>query len=266
MPVLKRLSKLARKSFEAAVDRGSWGGYKLTYNFDAGYTDPDTGRFCLHPSFLEAEFTPPSQSADDGQGDMKVEQETVRGTEPSNNRTTVSHEQANASNQASVLFCQDTAGNPMLAAGISAEADLADMGEPYKAFKRLHWKLKLPQAANVCEWATHVHLGLSPHDKTSGPVVGQARLLHSPPRVAHEASQQLFKELPKLSESEGTVERTERADEQMGLHPDQIASNHGESSFTSCCVPKPHGLASALQINIREVLGHGNTATIYAGH
>ncbi|DBA73835.1 TPA: hypothetical protein ACH3X2_009585 [Trebouxia sp. C0005] len=113
----------------AQVPFCSWGGYKLTYNFDAGYTDPDTGRFCLHPSFLEAEFTPPSQSADDGQGDMKVEQETVRGTEPSNNRTTVSHEQASASNQASVLFCQDTAGNPMLAAGISAEADLADMFE-----------------------------------------------------------------------------------------------------------------------------------------
>lgn len=47
---------------------------------------------------------------------MKVEQETVRGTEPSNNRTTVSHEQANASNQASVLFCQDTAGHGLLVA------------------------------------------------------------------------------------------------------------------------------------------------------
>ena len=45
----------------------SWGGYKLTYDFDAGYKDPDTGRFCLHPRFLEAEFTTPSQSADDAQ-------------------------------------------------------------------------------------------------------------------------------------------------------------------------------------------------------
>ena len=45
----------------------SWGGNKLTYDLDAGYKDPETGRFCLHPSFLEAEFTPPSQSADDGQ-------------------------------------------------------------------------------------------------------------------------------------------------------------------------------------------------------
>ena len=83
--------------------------------------------------------------------------------------------------------------------------------------------------------------------------------------VAHEVSRQLFKELPKLSEPEGTVERAGSPYEQMGPQPDQIPSNHGESSSTSCCMPKPHGSASALQINIREVLGHGNTATIYAG-
>jgi len=85
--------------------------------------------------------------------------------------------------------------------------------------------------------------------------------------VAHDASHQLFENLPRTSESEGTatVERAGSLDEQMGLQPDHIPSNYGESSSTSPPRPNPHGLASALQINVREVLGHGNTATIYAG-
>ncbi len=37
----------------------SWGGWKLLYDFDAGYTDRNTGRFCLHTRFLEPEFTTP---------------------------------------------------------------------------------------------------------------------------------------------------------------------------------------------------------------
>jgi hypothetical protein len=168
-------------------------------------------------------------------------------------------------------------------------------------------------AANVCQWATHVCLELSPYNKTSGPVFGQGddhhafsdeedygefdeRIIyptHTIPSMlalsaiaslkadstqsvesmsssfsssaAHDALQQLFKELPKLSESEGTLEGTGSPDEQMGLQPDHLHSNHGKGGSISCHVPKPHGLASALQINIREVLGHGNTATIYAG-
>ncbi len=46
---------------------GYWAGFKLMHNFDAGYTDRNTGRFCLHPRFLEPEITTPSQSADDAQ-------------------------------------------------------------------------------------------------------------------------------------------------------------------------------------------------------
>ncbi len=165
----------------------------------------------------------------------------------------------------------------------------------------------------MCEWATHVHLELSPHDKTSGPVFGQGddhhafndeedygefdeRTIlptHTMPSLlalsaiaslkadstqsveskssslsssaAHDASQRLFEELPKPSASEGIVERSGSPNEQMGLQPDHIPSNHGQSRSTSCCMPKPSGPASALQINIREVLGHGNTAIIYAG-
>jgi len=168
-------------------------------------------------------------------------------------------------------------------------------------------------AANVCEWATHVHLELSSYDKTSGPVFGQGdehhafneeeeygefdeRAIyptHTTPSIlalsaiaslkadsaqsveskssslsssaASDALQELFEELQQPSESEGAVERMGSPDEQIGLQPDHIPSNHGESSPTSSLMPKPHGSASALQINIREVLGHGNTATIYAG-
>ncbi len=45
---------------------------------------------------------------------MKFEQETARDTKSSNKRTKVSHEQANASNQASMTFLQDTAGHSLL--------------------------------------------------------------------------------------------------------------------------------------------------------
>lgn len=75
---MERLSKFARDSFEAAEHQDSWAGYwagfNLMRNFDAGYTDHNTGRFCLHPRFLEPEFTTSSQSADDAQ----VEQGTAR--------------------------------------------------------------------------------------------------------------------------------------------------------------------------------------------
>ena len=47
---------------------------------------------------------------------MQVEQGTAQDTEPSNQRTKVSHEQANASNQASLSSLQDTAGHSLLVA------------------------------------------------------------------------------------------------------------------------------------------------------
>ena len=58
--------------------------------------------------------------------------------------------------------------------------------------------------------------------------------------------------MPNLSESEGAVERTGTPDEQIGEQPDHIPSDQGKSSSTSSPVPKPHGSASALQINIRK--------------
>ncbi len=47
---------------------------------------------------------------------MQIEQGMVQDTEPSNKRTKVSHEQANASNQASMSSLQDTAGHSLLVA------------------------------------------------------------------------------------------------------------------------------------------------------
>jgi len=144
---------------------GYWAGFNLMRNFDAGYTDHNTGRFCLHPRFLEPEFTTSSQSADDAQvgyctlclccytsvsflcvmvhccqiwlmhsymrahfqcelkADMQVEQGTAQDTESGNKRTKMPHEQATASNEASMSFLQDTAGHSLLVAVKAVEYD-----------------------------------------------------------------------------------------------------------------------------------------------
>ncbi|DBB15321.1 TPA: hypothetical protein ACH3X3_003571 [Trebouxia sp. C0006] len=227
-------------------------------------------------------------------------------TESGNKRTKMPHEQATASNEASMSFLQDTAEDDVADMfeymGQAVGADILDQRgrrvESYKAFKRLHWKLKVPQAANVCEWATHVHLELPPYNKTSGPVFGQGddhhafnedeeygefdeRAIyptHTTPSIsalsaiaslkanstqsessslsssaAHDASQELLKKLPNLSESEGTVERTGSPDEQTGLQPDHTPSNRGESSSTSPPMPKPD--PCGLQVHCKSTSG-----------
>ncbi len=47
---------------------------------------------------------------------MHIEQGTTQDTEPSNKRTKVSHEQANASNQICMSSLKDTAGHSLLVA------------------------------------------------------------------------------------------------------------------------------------------------------